>query len=308
MVEPGRGRSALESPFYRGSCRCVTGKSVVDGGRAARPLFWFGDGDWAVVRSARKLLVKAILSIGFAVCNMVSVDLLQPMLAHAQENPIAKAVSYCRNSSGSIRLSDDKAILCFDGAIHPNRDITAIRDLRDDGMFVIRSGGGNVKTAMEIADVLQEKNALVIIYDYCLSACAGFIFIASAETFVTKNTVVAWHAPCASGPIREYSFAEKEKRCRAMIPANEFVSKRAIGKNRRVEQFVYSPQSSYTKKMVLIAYDGSLFNRDVFWMWNPRYYRLYLKAKITYESYPESQSEVDEITSKFHLPNIIYDP
>jgi len=271
-------------------------------------LFRFDDGDWAVVRSAHKLVVKTILSIGFAVCNVVSVDLSQPSPARAQENPIAKAVSYCRYYSRSIQLSDDKAILCFDSAIPANWDITPIRNLREDGMFVIRSGGGNVKTAMEIADALQEKNALVIIYDYCLSACAGFIFIASAETFVTKNTVVAWHAPCASGPIREYSFAEKETRCRAMIPASEFVRKRAIDKNRRVEQFVYSPQSAYTRKMVRIAYDGSLFYRDIFWMWNPRYYKLYFKAKITYESYPESQSEVDEITNKFHLPNVIYDP
>jgi len=252
-----------------------------------------------------------MLSIGLAVCTMVSVDLSQPILVHAQENSVSNAVNYCRNYSGSIQLSDDKEILCFDSAILPNWDITPIRNLRDDGMFVIRSRGGSVKTAMEIANALQEKNALVIIYDYCLSACAGFIFIASAETFVTKNTVVAWHAPCVRAPIgsiKEYSFAEKEKRCGAMIPASEFFSKRAIDKNQRVEQFVYSPQSSYTNKMVRIAYDGALLYQDVFWMWNPRYYKNYFKAKITYESYPESQSEVDEIASKFRLPNVIYDP
>src|SRR2546430_1060074 len=138
-----------------------------------------------------------------------------------------------------------------------------IRDLTVTGVqtcalqiFVVRSHGGEVKTAMTIADVLQDKNALVVIYDYCLSACAGFLFIASAETFVTKGTVVAWHAPCSAGGVKEYTFAEKEKRCAAMIPTSEFFTRRAIDRKTPVQQFVYSPQSSHTRKMVRIAYDG----------------------------------------------------
>ncbi len=161
---------------------------------------------------------------------------------------------------------------------------------------------------MEIANVLQDKNALVVIYDYCLSACAGFIFIASAETFVTRDTIVAWHAPCSGTSIKEDTFAEKEKRCATIIPPSEFFNRRAVDRRTRVEQFVYSPQSEHTRKMVQIAYDGAEYYGDVFWMWNPRHYNSYFKAKIAYESYPASQSEVDEIAKKLRLPNIIYDP
>jgi hypothetical protein len=111
-----------------------------------------------------------------------------------------------------------------------------------------------------------------------------------------------------SGAGSEYTFAEKEKRCAAMIPNSDFFTRRAIDRKTPVKQFVYSPQSAHTRKMVRIAYDGAVRNRDVSWMWNPRYYKNYFQTKITYESYPESQSEVDDIATKFHLSNIIYDP
>jgi hypothetical protein len=75
-----------------------------------------------------------------------------------------------------------------------------------------------------------------------------------------------------------------------------------------VAQFAYSPQSSHTRKMVWIKYDLSASYRDVFWMWNPRHHVNYFKTRITYEAYPESQDEVDEITRRFRLPDIIYDP
>jgi hypothetical protein len=261
-----------------------------------------------VASSARKLTVKTILRIGLAVYGALSIQLSQPIRALAHENAIADALKYCRNFAGMVGLNDDHTILCFDSRIIPGQETTSIRDLTDGGMFVIRSSGGAVKTAIEIADVLREKNALVVIYDYCLSACAGFIFIASAETFIARDTIVAWHAPCSSASMKEYTFAEKEKRCAAMIPPSEFFERRAIDRRKGVEQFVYSPQSLYTKKMVRIAYDGAVNYRDLFWTWNPRYYKNYFKAKITYESYPASQSEVDKITQRLRLPNIVYDP
>jgi hypothetical protein len=47
---------------------------------------------------------------------------------------------------------------------------------------------------------------------------------------------------------------------------------------------------------------------DVAWMWNPRYYKNTLTAKIVYEAYPESQAEVDELVARFRLRRVIYDP
>jgi len=246
--------------------------------------------------------------MGLVVYGAVSIVLSQPIRALAHENAIAEAVKYCRHFAGLVGLNDDHTILCFDSRIIPGQESASIPNLRDGGMFVIRSSGGSVKAAIEIANVLQQKNALVVIYDYCLSACAGFIFIASAETFVTRDAIVAWHAPCSSASIKEYTLAEKEKRCATIIPPSEFFNRRAVDRRTSVEQFVYSPQSEHTRKMVQIAYDGAEYYGDVFWMWNPRHYNSYFKAKIAYESYPASQSEVDEIAKKLRLPNIIYDP
>jgi hypothetical protein len=46
---------------------------------------------------------------------------------------------------------------------------------------------------MEIANILREKDALIVLYDYCLSACANYILIASGQAYVVKDTIVAWH-------------------------------------------------------------------------------------------------------------------
>src|SRR5262245_61573505 len=46
-----------------------------------------------------------------------------------------------------------------------------------------------------------------------------------------------------------------------------------------------------------------------FWMWNPQNYGDYFKSRITFESYPISQDEVDEILRRFRLgARVIYDP
>jgi ATP-dependent protease ClpP protease subunit len=72
-------------------------------------------------------------------------------------------------------------------------DLAEIGQLGRSGHFVIRSTGGNLVTAMRISDMLLEKNATVTIYDYCLSACANAIFVASAKTHVAAGAIVAWH-------------------------------------------------------------------------------------------------------------------
>jgi hypothetical protein len=39
-------------------------------------------------------------------------------------------------------------------------------------------------------------------------------------------------------------------------------------------------------------FEGTGVDPNVLWTWNPRYYASTLKAKITYEAYPMSQTEV----------------
>jgi hypothetical protein len=86
-------------------------------------------------------------------------------------NPIQarEVVGYCRTHIESVHLSQDRSTLCFNGTIDSILDTRPVRDLAEGGVFVIRSKGGNVEKAVEIANVLRAKNAKILIYDYCLS-------------------------------------------------------------------------------------------------------------------------------------------
>lgn len=81
----------------------------------------------------------------------------------------ARAVEYCRAAVKRPMMLDlDKRVLCFDGTIPPGRDVSSAVELEQNGLFVIRSPGGDVATAIALADLLQDRRATVVVYDYCL--------------------------------------------------------------------------------------------------------------------------------------------
>jgi len=237
--------------------------------------------------------------------------------AHSIPNDVSLAAGYCRQFSDSIKLSDDTTILCFDGDIRRDLDVEQFRRLGQNGLAVVRSSGGYLILAIIIANILMEKNATVIIYDYCLSACANFLFVATDRTYVLKNTIVAWHG----GPTKSYcseailkeaspSAAPHDAYCGALAFVATFYRRRGLD-----DRFVYYPQTPHTKNMLhLLTREGFNF-RDasgrnrVFWMWNPINHRNYFSGRIAYESYPNDQSEVNSIVERFRLGvRVIYDP
>lgn len=54
-------------------------------------------------------------------------------------------------------------------------------------------------------------------------------------------------------------------------------------------------------------YEERGFYSDILWTLNPRYYPQLFKTKITYEAYPQSQEEADEMRARLRL-SVIYDP
>lgn len=236
-------------------------------------------------------------------------------------------VDYCRNSPQRIALSDDRMVFCFDGFIERRLNIGTLDGLRDNGYFVVRSPGGYFESAGPIADVLRKKKAKVVIYDYCLSACANYFFVASGETLVSGKTIVAWHGeppmPNCPYPRRSLDTNIRPERpptkkdaapneylneiCGLNDVRNEFFSKRGID-----SRFIFEPQSPYTKKMAGVIGQGmGYLDRSVFWMWNPRYYAAYFRTpEITYNSYPKDELEVDQILEKSRISSIrvVYDP
>jgi hypothetical protein len=262
------------------------------------------------------------LSVLFLVC-------LNLGIGYSQERAFDKAaytraVEYCRGGvTRPIALSDDKRILCFDGWITLGQDISPVEGLEENGLFVVRSFGGSIATAIALADLLRERHATVLIYDYCNSACASYLFIASDQTLVLKDSIVAWHhgrsglpdcsgmklsgdsgpkrlqkSPCPGVPL------EQQARYRQVQSLHDrFYAEWTVD-----PKFEFPPQSFHVRKILKSMLDGTGVYPDVAWMWNPRYYRNVLKTKISYEAYPESQTEVDEIVARFHFRRVIHDP
>ena len=275
-------------------------------------------------------MTKSLAPFGIVFALLIDV-------AHSQDNEGSAIVSHCRDRIRSIQLQDlvsqrsspgayihlsnDQTILCFDGPIHRNQEMTFFRNLKVNGSFVMRSPGGYAEAAMEMANILLEKNAVVVLYDYCLSACANYIFIASGQTNVAKDTIVAWHGgPWASDcdpldQIRVFSDRndppawakdQREKVCKVAELQRDFFRMRGTD-----GAIVHAPQSHHTRKMLKLSAQLSGYrDRNVFWMWNPKHYRDRFKTRIVYETYPGSQEEVDEIMKRFHwsYSRVIYDP
>jgi hypothetical protein len=237
--------------------------------------------------------------------------------------PYEHAVEFCRETTKRpMALDLDHRVLCFDGDILTDMDLSLAGDLRSEGVFVVRSGGGEAVTAMELANLIHDRHATVVVYDYCLSACASFLLVASNEAFVMRDTLVAWHDSgraflCPSlrvakdgGPKRlqkllcsdapEYRGASE----RADRMIDEFYSARVVD-----PLFEHPPESYQIRKILRTMFEGTGRYPDVIWTWNPRYYASTLKTKITYEAYPDSQNEVDALVSKFGFQiRALYDP
>jgi hypothetical protein len=235
------------------------------------------------------------------------------------------AVAYCRgNVTRPIALSDDRTILCFDGAIF-DQDFSPIERLKENGLFVVRSPGGSAATAIAVANLLRAKNPVVVVYDYCVSACAHYLLIATDQTVVRKSTIVAWHFmrgfECSE--MASYGDGWPERLQVTVCPSAsweqqthyrevEALSIRFYTERTLVPRLFGNgfdtPQSIHVTKLLKSMSNGTGELPDVLWMWNPRFYKAVFKTKVTYEAYPESQAEVDEIAARIGYRRVLYDP
>ena len=267
-------------------------------------------------------LIASVIVSGCCPSIALSIFLnFQPNPALARSDEIERAVEYCGDFANSIRLSEDRKILCFDGRIQKELQIDdQLRQLNDRGFFVIRSTGGYPAPAMRIADALLEKDATVVIRDYCLSACANYIFVAARRTHILKNSIVAWHGgpPLAGDRCARYLEghdalgSNRENICKVLALHKTFFQKRGIEPG-----FIYNPPTPYTRMMFnILKNPGSRskglspgLTSKIFWMWSPRSYGESFKDRIAYEKYPAGQYDVDKIVDRLHLRvQIIYDP
>jgi len=251
--------------------------------------------------------------------------LVIPSMSRAQQQAtdaeiFHRAVDYCREPvPRPMTLSPDRRLLCFDGWIDEGMDLSPARDLKEFGLFVVRSLGGNDAAAVALSRLLRDRHATVVIYDFCLSVCANSFFIASDQTFVIEGALVAWRnqadrfADCMSSEgLHEPRHKIELASCPPFKDATKyndvspviasFYSERTVGS--AVEP---PPASDHVRRIIKSLYDQTGVYKNIGWTLNPSHLAAF-KTKIVYEDYPKSQAEVDAMAVRLHVGKVIYDP
>ncbi len=238
-----------------------------------------------------------------------------------------QAADYCRNvAARPIVLSDDQAILCLDGRVEKDTDLSPAARLKESGLFVVRSSGGDIVSTISLSNLIHRRRATVVVYDQCLSNCANYLLIASDRAYVLKGSLVAWDyessdpalpscAKFAMEKMRDGDYRLQRGSCRP-LPADEaqwreiLLAQAGFYKERMVDpHFEPPPDNRYLRKIVKSLYPDTRAYHHIGWTLHPRYFAKLFKTRIVYESYPEGQAEVDEMAAQLRLDmRVIYDP
>jgi hypothetical protein len=267
-----------------------------------------------------------VLRIGFAtLCAIALVawgaEISRAEMPDPERAVYADALAYCRGDvARPMALRSDKRVLCLDGPIHAPHEYLIAHGLEEGGLFVVRGHGGGIGATVALADMLLLRQATVIVNDYCLAACANYLFIASLKTFVPKDNLVAWTNQGTEGCIGFSEMRDPTAPYFREVPCAGSGKGRAGEFNQLKEKFYKGrvlappfdepPESIAVRRILKRKFDATgEYPLDVHWTWNPRHYASAIRTKIVYEDYPQSQDRVDAILARIGLRvSVIYDP
>lgn len=241
--------------------------------------------------------------------------------------PYRAAAEYCAGEFPlRLALSPDRRILCFDGLVHRDQDLSLVNQLQSGGLFVVRSHGGDDVAMMKLADRLRDRDATVVVRGYCLIGCATYFVFASGRTIVLRDGLVAWRPLVVDGfcvgfrkardgglPRFDMGDCSSTSATQSLFqtPGQPYDMRDKFMSARRVNrEFEEPPESAFIRR-TLINIDQSGTNRlaGLMWTWHPRYQQSSVKTKIVYERYPESQEEVEALAQQLPFDvRVIYDP
>jgi hypothetical protein len=268
-------------------------------------------------------LARSYLSVVLGLLFLLSVS--QGLAAqNAKPNPedYHRAVEYCRGDVPQPTvISLDRKIVCFSAPSGLDVDVSTVSKIADNGLFVLRGYGGKRDTAMSVSDLLRSRNATVVVFDMCVLHCADYYFVASARTYVVKDTIVVWQNFLSDCQVtfREPHDSSVPKLLRAECPNGKewrlaFASDApVVGRFYQdwvVDRSHFEPlsDSEYVRKRLKRLYDQTGRLPETGWMLSPTSLKRLFKADITYEAYPQSQEEATELANKFGARDVIYDP
>lgn len=93
------------------------------------------------------------------------------------------------------KISQSGAWIIFDGPISRAsgerfREFATDRTLSG---LSINSGGGDVEAALEIGQLVRDRNLEVRVRTWCMSSCANYIFTSGTRKTIEPGAVVGWH-------------------------------------------------------------------------------------------------------------------
>lgn len=102
--------------------------------------------------------------------------------------------------SGTLRQVDGGWLIDgrIDAALASRfRDVSQSAIFRNGDVLFVRSAGGDVVPAIEIGRVIREKNMSVSVVEYCVSACAEYLFLGAVSRHVDRGELVIFHSSAA---------------------------------------------------------------------------------------------------------------
>jgi hypothetical protein len=125
-----------------------------------------------------KSLLAALAAItALSACYVQTVSPAKGRIEGCDSNELIaeNAIAYCGSLDGSFEL-------------FLKNNLTA-----NTTQLLVTSAGGNIPIAIEAARLVNAIGVEVVVRDYCLSACAQFLFIPAKKGFLEKGAIVALH-------------------------------------------------------------------------------------------------------------------
>lgn len=225
-------------------------------------------------------------------------------LRHAEARSL-RAVDECREAVAArpptrLLLKLDHAV-CFVGVFVLGTEDEIIPLLDSSRVLVIKSAGGIGVSAARLGLYLLDHGIDVAVLEYCLSACANWVFLAGRTKYVPDGAFVAWHGlpqePDPKAKLLDHSgmLATTYGLSRALFDRISIDRALAMEPDRTVPGY-----ESWSKK---VKSDGMSY-----WTWSPNKLRDRFRVDgIVYYWYPHDVKILREKADKLGI-NLLAEP